>query len=92
MDTSGATLRDQFATARRQQEDLSQLDPRSGEYKDNLQQAISGYEECRMSIAQLALFSKNEEVDDISTQDIQYELTFLVDTTLLLTMYKISGN
>ena len=71
MDDSGSTLRELFAGARRRQDDLSQLDPRSDEHRGVLRQTIADYEACRVSISRVALFSTNEEADDIATQDLQ---------------------
>ena len=71
MDPSAPGLRQQFSSARGKQEELDGLDPRSSIYIENLQSAISAFEECRQLISKLGIFSPNEEVEDISTNDLQ---------------------
>ncbi|OCT45259.1 hypothetical protein CLCR_05990 [Cladophialophora carrionii] len=61
-----------FKQANNQQDELESLDPRTAQYKDTLQSIIHNLERCRQLIRQLSLFSTNEEVEDISTQDLQY--------------------
>ncbi|KIW64598.1 hypothetical protein PV04_09521 [Phialophora macrospora] len=61
-----------FKQAKDQQDELEGLDPRTAQFKDTLQSIIHSLELCRQLIQQLSLFSTNEEVEDISTQDLQY--------------------
>ena len=61
-----------FESAKNNQEDLDTLDPRSDGFKALLQSTIDTLHKCSKLINQLALFSTNEDLDDISTSDIQY--------------------
>lgn len=61
-----------FQSAKNNQEDLDTLDPRSDDFKALLQSTISTLEQCSQLVDQLALFSTNEDLDDISTSNIQY--------------------
>jgi immunoglobulin-binding protein 1 len=70
MDVSGSSLRELYSSAKSRQEEI---DSSSGAHQEILQSAISAFEECRNLIAKLAIFSSNEEVEDISTQDLQYK-------------------
>jgi hypothetical protein len=74
-----------FKQAKDQQDDLESLDPRTAQFKDTLQSIIHSLELCRQLIQQLSLFSTNEEVEDISTQDLQYTGLHLVWNVLSLT-------
>ncbi|KAJ9496532.1 Type 2A phosphatase-associated protein 42 [Exophiala xenobiotica] len=71
MEASEPNLKDLYKEARTRQEELDSLDPRSSAYKDSLQSIIDNLERCRRLIQQLSLFSPNEEVEDISTHDLQ---------------------
>ncbi len=70
--SSEPSLRGLFNRAKNQQEELDSLDPRTGKFRDTLQAIIDNLQRCRQLIQQLALFSPNEEVEDISTQDLLY--------------------
>ncbi|KIW33305.1 uncharacterized protein PV07_00163 [Cladophialophora immunda] len=72
MDTPEPSLKALFNQAKKQQEGLDSLDPRSAAFKHALQSIIDNLEQCRRLIQDLSLFSTNEEVEDISTQDLQY--------------------
>jgi len=61
-----------FRSAKNNQEDLDTLDPRSDDFKTLLQSTISTLAQCSQLVDQLALFSTNEDLDDISTSNIQY--------------------
>jgi len=61
-----------FQSAKTNQEDLDTLDPRSDDFKILLQSTISSLEQCSQLADQLALFSTNEDLEDISTSNIQY--------------------
>ncbi len=71
MEASGPGLRQLFFSARGKQEELDGLDPRSDAYSENLRSSISAFEECRQLTSKLGVFSPNEEVEDISTNDLQ---------------------
>lgn len=61
-----------FQTAKNNQEDLDTLDPRSEGFKTLLRSTISTLQTCSRLVDQLALYSTNEDPDDISTFNIQY--------------------
>src|SRR5947209_1422258 len=69
MDVSGSSLRELYSSAKSKQEEL---DSGSAAHQEILQSAISAFEECRKLIVKLAVFSSNEEAEDISTQDLRY--------------------
>jgi signal transduction histidine kinase len=71
MDDSEPTLKGLFNDAKRDQDELNSLDPRSATFKDTLQSIIDDLQRCRQLIRQLSLFSKNEEIEDVATQDLQ---------------------
>ena len=70
--TSEPSLRRLFNQAKNQQDELDSLDPRSANFKDTLQSIIDNLQQCHQLMQQLSLFSTNEEVEDIATQDLQY--------------------
>ena len=73
MDGTSSNLRSQFNSAKAKEAELSQhSSATSDQYKDTLQEAITAYEACRSQVIQLALFSANEEFDEVATSDIQY--------------------
>jgi len=72
MEAPEPNLKELYKEARTRQEELDSLDPRSSAYKDTLQSIIDNLGRCRQLIQQLSLFSPNEEVEDISTHDLQY--------------------
>ena len=86
MDVSGSSLRELYSSAKSKQEEL---DSGSATHQEILQSAISAFEECRKLIAKLAVFSSNEEVEDISTQDLQYNQSTLHSSSSL-TLSQIS--
>ena len=66
------SLSELLASARSAQENLDLHDPRSQEFKDVLSSAIASLQQCSQLVDRLALFSSNEELEDISTNDLQY--------------------
>lgn len=66
------SLKELFNKAKNQQDDLDSLDPRTATFQNTLKSITDGLERCRQLIQQLSLFSTNEEVEDISTQNLQY--------------------
>jgi len=71
MDAPGPSLRELFNRTKAKQDDLGNHDPRSGEYKKMLQSMADDLRRCHELVDQRALFSVNEQVEDIATQDIQ---------------------
>src|SRR5947209_6949204 len=80
MDVSGSNLRELFFSAKRKQEEI---DSGSATHQEILQSAISAFEECRNLVAKLAIFSSNEGIEDISTQDLQYNQSTPYSSTSL---------
>ena len=58
-----------FSAAKAKQEELD--DGVAGR-QEILPSTISAFEECRNLISKLGVFSPNEEVEDVSTQNLQY--------------------
>ena len=77
MDTSGTNLMI-FSTAKSKQAELDLLDPRTDGYRESLRSSIAALEECRELISRLAIFSPNEEIEDVSSEDIKYDFSGLV--------------
>jgi len=75
MDAPEPSLKELFNSAKTSQDDLDSLDPRSANFKGALQSIIDSLRRCRQLIQQLSLFSTNEEVEDVSTQDLQFVTT-----------------
>jgi hypothetical protein len=74
MNASGPSLRELFSSAKGKQ---GELDDGVAGRQEILQSAISAFEECRNLISKLAIFSPNEEVEDVSTQNLQYYMSAL---------------
>lgn len=72
MDNPEPSLKELFNRSKEQQDDLEGLDPQSSDFKRTLQSINDSLEKCQQLIQQLSIFSTNEEVEDISTQDLQY--------------------
>jgi len=72
MDAPEPSLKELFNNAKTSQDELDSLDPRSAAYKKTLQSTIDSLQRCRRLVQQLSLFSTNEDVEDISTQDLQF--------------------
>ncbi|MCJ1331144.1 Immunoglobulin (CD79A) binding protein 1 [Thelotrema lepadinum] len=69
---SESNLKALFAKATQLREQLDSLQSLSQEYQDNLRDALSKYEECRVQASQISLFSPNESADDIASGDLKY--------------------
>lgn len=76
MNHSEGNLQSLFLSAKQKQEQLIQFDPRSDSYKELLHGVMVELAKCRDLVTRSAMFSVNEEIDDISTQDIQYAPLF----------------
>jgi hypothetical protein len=74
MSNSGLTLQALFLSAKQKQEQLSHVDPRSDTYKELQRGIMLELVECRILVTRTSMFSVNEDIDDISTQDIPYGL------------------
>ena len=84
MDASGASLREIFSSAKGKQEEL---DSGTARYQEMLQATISAFEECRKLISKLAVFSPNEEIEEISTQDLQYDISTSLSINVLVDIF-----
>lgn len=73
MESSDSSLKELFERTKSQQDELDHLEPQSVAFKTSLQLIIDSLERCRQLIQKLSIFSTNEEVEDISTNDLQYE-------------------
>ena len=67
-----SSLSELFEAAKSNQEDLDTLDPRSDDFKQLLQSSIASLKQCQDLIDRLALFSSNEDLEDIATTNLQY--------------------
>ncbi|KAI9826039.1 MAG: hypothetical protein M1832_000488 [Thelocarpon impressellum] len=66
-------LRTLFSSAETRRKCLeSSCEPNSESFQETIRAATATYQECRRLVDQLALFSPNETVEDISTNDLQY--------------------
>jgi immunoglobulin-binding protein 1 len=66
------SLREVYTEARAKKDQLDDLGPRSSAFKSTLQATVDDLEQCRRLIQDLSIFSPNEELEDLSTQSIQY--------------------
>lgn len=70
---TSSNLRTLFASAEKGRQLLeSYLESSSSDYQAKLKTAIASYETCQQIVDGLALFSRNETLDDISTENLQY--------------------
>ncbi|OQE44988.1 hypothetical protein PENCOP_c002G08643 [Penicillium coprophilum] len=66
-------LRSLFASAKEQYRALGlRGDTNSETYRDEVNTAITKFQECQRQVSMLSLYSSNELLEDISTNDIQY--------------------
>lgn len=72
MTENEGSLSSLFKQAKTGQDDLDTLDPRSDDFKTLLASCLSILKQCSQLVDQLALFSTNEDLEDISTNNIQY--------------------
>ncbi|KAJ5747411.1 uncharacterized protein N7511_009107 [Penicillium nucicola] len=67
------SLRALFASAKEQKDKLgSRGDTNTEAYRDDVNATIAKFQECQRQISMLSLFSSNESLEDVSTNDIQY--------------------
>lgn len=72
-DQDGLSLRELFDKADRLRNAVdASYDWQSDEYQDNVRQAIECYYNCKKMIANLALFSPNESLDEVSSSELKY--------------------
>jgi immunoglobulin-binding protein 1 len=66
------SIREIYNTALTQKSQLENHDARSAEHKKLLTSTINDLTQCRQLISDLALFSPNEGLEDLSTQSLPY--------------------
>ncbi len=66
------SLRESFNQVKHDQQQLESLDPRTDAYKDHLAAAVLGLVRCQKLVKDISVFSPNEELEDISTQNLQF--------------------
>ena len=81
------SLRETFGQAKYNQECLQNVDPRSDEFRDHLEAAVSGLVRCMKLINHLSVFSPNEEFEDISTKNLQFLTVDYLLADLVLKSY-----
>lgn len=86
-ETQDKSLRETFDQAKSDQQTLEKLDPRSDEFRAHLEAAISSFVRCLKFIRDLSVFSPNEELEDISTQNLQFLTVDYLLADLLLKTY-----
>lgn len=82
MSTSGLTLQALFLSAKQKQEQLSHVDPRSDAHQELQHGIMLELLECRNLVSRTSMFSENEDIEDISTQDIPYVLLEIYKSSL----------
>ncbi len=72
MTGQSSNIRTLYASAERLRGSLdASWAPNSPAFQDDLRAALAAYEECRSLADHLALFSPNETVEDVATNDLQ---------------------
>ena len=64
-------LRALFDMAKSKEAELQHKESSTSAHQEHLQAVIATFEECRNLIERLAIFSRNETIDDIATSTIQ---------------------
>lgn len=73
MEDTDQSLREVFADAESARVELeNSWDSNSTAYQQNLLAALAAYEKCLAIINKVSLFSTNEALDDVTTNDLQY--------------------
>lgn len=90
------SLRSLFDSAKEQKNSLgSRGDTNTETYRDEVNAAISRFQECQRQVSILSLFSSNELLEDVSTGDLQYEflmpLHFAVYSSDLAVQVHVAG-
>ena len=85
--TSEKSLPDLFNSAKAKQDSLDEHENRSATFQDILQIAIQELQQCSQLLEQLSLFSINEELEDVSTRNLQYLTVPYLLSELLLRSY-----
>lgn len=87
MDGQPQNLQALFASAKIQKEALENDSPvNNPQYQDKLDATISAFENCLKLVLNVALFSSNESLEDVSTTDLKCETPLLPDAIQRLLM------
>ena len=86
-DQQDISLQQSFDRVKQIEQSLASLDPRSDFFRQSQQQVMHDLERCRSLISNLSIFSPNEELEDISTQNLQYLTVDYLLADLLLQSY-----
>ena len=96
MDDEPQSLRAIFTSAENKRKGLeASWETNTTAYQDKLKAAISQYQQCQQLTDSIAMFSSNESLEDVSTNDIQYvscphEVASLTLCRYLLLHYRIA--
>lgn len=73
MSESAKSLREAFDSAKARSDALNNtMDRNTDSYREDLAAAITGFLECQEAIRTLSLFSSNEILEDINSNDLQW--------------------
>jgi immunoglobulin-binding protein 1 len=99
-ETDTRSLREIYQQARLLRDQLAEHDSRSSAHSEMLSAVLKDFWQCQKLIDDLSIFSSNEELEDLSTQALQYlSIDFLVadllqrsyDGNRLAALHNISG-
>ncbi|KAK4911623.1 Type 2A phosphatase-associated protein 42 [Elasticomyces elasticus] len=90
MADSEASIRDLFDQVKDAQLFLDELSPMSDDFRTLFSACIASLKQCQDLVDRLALFSSNEELDDLSTPSIQYLSIDYLLSELLMRSYSPS--
>ena len=76
-----------FASAKLHQKDIGSLDPRSDTAKEAVRSTITDLEQCQKLLQTASVFSHNEDLEDITTESLQYLTVEYLLAELLLRTY-----
>jgi immunoglobulin-binding protein 1 len=71
-DTDSRSLKEIYQQARLLRDQLAEQDPRSSAHNDLLSAILKDLRQCQKLIDDLSIFSSNEDLEDLSTQALQY--------------------
>ena len=81
------SLKAAFASAKAHQKELEDLDPRSDTAKEAVQSTIVDLEQCQKLLQTASIFSPNEDLEDITTESLQFLTVEYLLAELLLRTY-----
>jgi immunoglobulin-binding protein 1 len=86
-DSQDVSLREAFDQAKQSQQEIDGLEPRSAAFRHSLESAIQSLVTCQRMIKDLSVFSPNEDLEDVSTQNLQFLTVDYILADLLLKSY-----